>query len=122
MAGWHDGYLSDEDDRRVTDEIQRLRPDALFIAMGTPRQEFWIANHLQALGTPICMGVGGSFDVLSGLKRDAPGWVRAIAMEWLYRLVQDPKNLWKRYLTTMPWFLHKVFRARLQELFSKVSP
>jgi N-acetylglucosaminyldiphosphoundecaprenol N-acetyl-beta-D-mannosaminyltransferase len=119
IVGWHHGYLSADDDRRVTEEIQKLRPDALFIAMGTPKQEFWIAEHLHALRVPVSMGVGGSFDVLSGLKKDAPDWVRAIAMEWLYRLAQDPRNLWKRYLTTMPWFLKKVFRARLQELLSK---
>jgi N-acetylglucosaminyldiphosphoundecaprenol N-acetyl-beta-D-mannosaminyltransferase len=119
IAGWHHGYLSADDDRRVTEEIQKLHPDALFIAMGTPKQEFWIAEHIQTLCVPVCMGVGGSFDVLSGFKKDAPEWVRAIAMEWLYRLLQDPKNLWKRYLTAIPWFLHKVVRARLQDSLSR---
>ncbi len=119
IVGWHHGYLSSDEERGVTEEIHRLRPDALFVAMGTPKQEFWIANHLQALGVPVCMGVGGGFDVLSGAKKDAPDWVRAVAMEWLYRLLQDPKNLGKRYLISIPWFLQKVFRARFQELLSR---
>lgn len=112
IVGYHDGYLSAEDDKAVSEEISRLRPDVLFVAMGSPRQEFWIADHFRRLGVPVSMGVGGSFDVLSGVKRDAPPWVRTIAMEWFYRLLQDPGNLWKRYLTTMPWFLYRVFRAR----------
>lgn len=113
IAGYHDGYLSEEEDQTVTRQIQELRPDVLLIAMGTPKQEFWISAHYRALRVPVCMGVGGTFDVLAGVKRDAPGWVRSIAMEWLFRLIQDPKNLWKRYLTTMPWFLLRVMRARV---------
>ncbi len=119
IAGWHDGYLSAEDDHRVTEEIRELRPDVLFVAMGTPKQELWIAGHLDRLGVPVCMGVGGSFDVLSGLKKDAPGWVRSIAMEWFFRLIQDPRNLWKRYLTTMPWFLHRILRRVIQRVLAR---
>ena len=65
------------------------------------------------LGVPVAIGVGGTFDVIAGIKKDAPPWVRKCALEWLYRLIQDPKNLWKRYLTTIPWFLAAVLRERL---------
>lgn len=121
IVGWHHGYLSPEEDLAVRTEILQLRPHALFVAMGSPRQEFWTANHLQELGVPVCMGVGGSFDVLAGIKEDAPEWVRALAMEWFYRLLQDPRNLWRRYFTTIPWFLARVFRARMHKAFLRLG-
>jgi N-acetylglucosaminyldiphosphoundecaprenol N-acetyl-beta-D-mannosaminyltransferase len=108
IVGWHHGYFSSDDDLAINQEIIQLRPDALFVALGSPKQEFWISEHMEKLRVPVCMGVGGSFDVLAGIKQDAPAWIRALAMEWLFRLAQDPKNLWRRYLITMPWLLKRV--------------
>lgn len=119
IVGSHHGYLHPCDDEDITKEILQLRPDALFVAMGTPKQEFWIADHIDHLGVPVCMGVGGSFDVLAGIKKDAPEWIRALAMEWFYRLAQDPKNLWRRYLITIPWFLGRILRARVHKSFPR---
>ncbi|HWY71045.1 MAG TPA: WecB/TagA/CpsF family glycosyltransferase [Terriglobales bacterium] len=118
IVGWHHGFFTSEEDLAIRKEIAELRPDALFVALGSPKQEFWIAQHLPELGVPVCMGVGGSFDVVAGIKRDAPDWIRALAMEWLFRLVQDPRNLWRRYAITMPWLLRKV----LSELTRKWLP
>ncbi len=108
IVGWHHGFFATDEEVVLAKNIAALRPDALFVALGSPKQEFWISQHFFALGVPVCMGVGGSFDVLAGIKRDAPAWIRALAMEWLFRLVQDPRNLWRRYLITMPWLLRKV--------------
>jgi N-acetylglucosaminyldiphosphoundecaprenol N-acetyl-beta-D-mannosaminyltransferase len=116
VAGWHHGYLTPDDGARVVNEIKVSQPDILFVAMGTPKQEYWIADHLHELGVPVCMGVGGSFDVLAGAKKDAPQWARTLAIEWLYRLLQDPRNLWKRYLITIPWFWYKVYTAKARRL------
>jgi len=121
IVGSHHGYLRPADEELIVKQICELRPDALFVAMGTPKQEFWIAEHMSRLGVPVCMGVGGSFDVLAGIKKDTPDWIRALAMEWLYRLIQDPKNLWRRYLTTIPWFLGRVLRARLRKSFARLG-
>lgn len=118
IVGWHHGYVSADEDIEVTQAIRDARPHVLFVAMGTPKQEFWIGHRLAQLRVPVCMGVGGSFDVLAGLKRDAPDWVRFLAMEWLYRLVQDPRNLWKRYLITIPWLLKKILWAKTRLAFS----
>jgi N-acetylglucosaminyldiphosphoundecaprenol N-acetyl-beta-D-mannosaminyltransferase len=118
IVGWHHGYWTANDDSAVTREILQARPNALFVAMGSPKQDLWIAEHLLQLGVPVCMGVGGSFDVLAGVKKDAPDWVRTLALEWFYRLIQDPKNLWRRYLVTIPWFLGRVLRARTRKSFS----
>lgn len=115
LAGFHDGYLtSPEIEREVIDDIRRAKPDVLFVAMGSPKQELWIDRHMQELGVPVCIGVGGSFDVLAGLKEDTPDWARGRGLEWLYRLMKDPRAYWKRYLITNTWFVARVMRARLR--------
>ena len=97
----------------LLEQIKTSRSDFLLVAMGTPKQELWIARHKAELGVPVTMGVGGSFDVLAGLKTDTPSWARGHGLEWLYRLALDPRNLWKRYLLTNPWFVYRVLRERL---------
>ena len=112
IAGMRSGYFETNQEQEIVDEINRSGAQILFVAMGTPRQEFWIEKHRQNLHIRVAMGVGGSFDVLAGIKKDAPQWVRN-GGEWLYRLVQDPRNLWKRYLRTNPWFVYRVLRERM---------
>lgn len=113
LAGWHHGYLDDESNAKVREELARLRPDLLFVAMGSPLQEYWIDEGWAELGARVALGVGGSFDVLAGLKKDAPEWARGRGLEWLYRLKQDPRRLWRRYLVTNSWFVLRVWRERL---------
>jgi N-acetylglucosaminyldiphosphoundecaprenol N-acetyl-beta-D-mannosaminyltransferase len=113
IAGSHDGYLSDpEIEQAVVTDIQRTKPDVLFVAMGSPKQEYWINDHRDTLGVPVSIGVGGSFDVLSGFKKDAPSWTRGHGLEWIYRLLQAPRVYWKRYLITNSWFVCQVMKAR----------
>jgi len=109
IAGMRSGYFDRNEEQQIVQQINASGAEVLFVAMGTPRQEFWIERHRYNLGVKVVMGVGGSFDVLAGIKKDAPQWVRH-GGEWLYRLVQDPGNLWKRYLTTNPWFVYRVLR------------
>lgn len=113
VAGHHHGYFLPDGEQELLAEIRRGAPDVLLAAMGSPLQEYWIHQHGRELGVPVAIGVGGTFNVIAGIKKDAPPWVRKCALEWLYRLIQDPKNLWKRYLTTIPWFLAAVLRERL---------
>jgi N-acetylglucosaminyldiphosphoundecaprenol N-acetyl-beta-D-mannosaminyltransferase len=114
IVGWHHGYLDAGAERRVRAELARHRPDLLFVGMGSPRQEQWIAGLREAEAC-IAMGVGGSFDVLAGVKRDAPRWLHGNGLEWLFRLSQDPRNLWKRYLVTNPWFVWQIYRQAWQK-------
>lgn len=115
IAGFHHGYVStSEAEREVIEDIKRTRPDVLFVALGSPRQELWLASHLDELGVPVSIGVGGSFDVLAGLKRDTPSWARGRGLEWLYRLAKNPRTYWKRYLTTNSWFVMQVMRAKFR--------
>jgi N-acetylglucosaminyldiphosphoundecaprenol N-acetyl-beta-D-mannosaminyltransferase len=112
IAGMRSGYFEASQEKEIVQEINRSRAAVLFVAMGTPRQELWIERHRHILTVRTVMGVGGSFDVLAGLKKDTPQWLRH-GGEWVYRLIQDPKNLWKRYLTTNPWFVYRVLRERI---------
>lgn len=113
IAGMHHGYLSDSaTEAKALDQIRRAQPDVLFVAMGSPAQERWIAAHRSALGVPVSMGIGGSFDVLSGAKPDTPAWARGRGLEWLYRLSLDPSAYARRYLVTNTWFVAQVLKAR----------
>jgi exopolysaccharide biosynthesis polyprenyl glycosylphosphotransferase len=113
IAGYHDGYLNAESEGAVLHELKSKRPDILLVAMGTPRQEYWIDEHFEQLKIPVAIGVGGSFDVFAGLRRETPSaWRRGF--EWIYRLAQDPLNAdyWKRYLTTNPWFVFQIVKSK----------
>lgn len=111
IAGAHSGYFSPAESDEIVKAINDGGAQILFVAMGSPRQEEWIESQRGRLQVRVAMGVGGSFDVLAGIKKDAPQWVRH-GGEWLYRLAQDPRALWKRYLKTNPWFVAQVLRER----------
>ncbi len=90
--------------------IRKAEPSILFVGMGMPAQEKWIARNLAALGVPVVMGVGGSFDVLSGKLARAPAWMRRIGVEWLYRLAQEPWR-WRR-IAQLPVFAWHVLMEK----------
>ncbi len=116
VSGWHDGFLQPADEARVAHEISTLRPDAVFVAMGVPRQDHWIQRYASSLAIPLCMGVGGSFDVLAGFKPDTPPWARGRGLEWLYRTSLDPAAYARRYAIQNTWFVCEVYRERLRRL------
>ena len=98
IAGYRDGYFTSAECRSVCDAIRASGADLLFVAMGSPKQEQWIARNLAFTGARFALGVGGSFDHLSGLVRRAPRWMQRSGLEWLHRLLQEPRRLWRRYL------------------------
>jgi N-acetylglucosaminyldiphosphoundecaprenol N-acetyl-beta-D-mannosaminyltransferase len=87
-----------EEQGKVEAQIRAARPHLLFVALGAPKQEYWMYDHARSLGVPIAMGVGGSFEMVGGIVNRAPGWVQNMGIEWLYRLVREPRRLWRRYL------------------------
>jgi N-acetylglucosaminyldiphosphoundecaprenol N-acetyl-beta-D-mannosaminyltransferase len=111
IAGARDGYYDDSDVGEVCEDIRAARPDILFIAMSSPRKEHFLADHGDALGVPFAMGVGGSIDVIAGLTRRAPRAVQRVGLEWLYRLLQEPRRLASRYFRTNARFAWMVLRA-----------
>ncbi|HVG18587.1 MAG TPA: WecB/TagA/CpsF family glycosyltransferase, partial [Blastocatellia bacterium] len=110
LAGYRNGYFHPSESSAVAETIRRSRADLLFVAMGSPAQEYWIASNLASTGARFALGVGGSFDHLSGLARRAPRWMRRAGFEWLYRLLREPRRLWRRYLvgnTAFVWLVIK---------------
>lgn len=110
IAGCRDGYFQDAESAAVCAVIRAADPDILFVAMSSPRKEQWLAEHLADVGVPFAMGVGGALDVLAGATRRAPRWVQRAGLEWLFRLVQEPRRLWRRYLVTNARFALLVAR------------
>lgn len=108
IVGTRNGFFTPEDDSLVAEEVAQAHPDILLVAMGIPRQEKFIAQWQATTGAKIAMGVGGTFDVMSGRIRRAPRWVQAIRCEWLWRLLQDPRKIAKVKL--LPKFLLAVLR------------
>ncbi len=113
-----DGYFSEEEAPKRAEAIRAAGTDILFVAMGVPRQEQFIDRYWSQLGVKLAIGVGGSFDVLAGLRVRAPEIMQRSGMEWAFRLAQEPRRLWKRYLVTNSWFLYLVGRqlVRRREL------
>lgn len=89
--------MSTEEDRTVVEVINRSKPDIVWVGIGTPKQERWIAEHRDRLAAPVMIGVGAAFDFLSGHKPQAPQWLRRGGLEWLFRLASEPRRLWPRY-------------------------
>jgi N-acetylglucosaminyldiphosphoundecaprenol N-acetyl-beta-D-mannosaminyltransferase len=92
------GAFTDAEQAEIMARIHTASPHILFVAFGAPRQERWIYQHLEELGVPVCVGVGGSFDIVAGRLNRAPQWMQRLGLEWLYRLAQEPGRLWRRYL------------------------
>jgi len=110
VVGTDHGYFGPAEEAQVIRRILDVKPTLLFVGMGMPAQEKWIARNLAALKVPVVMGVGGSFDVLSGELKRAPAWMRRSGVEWLYRLAQEPWR-WRR-IAMLPIFAGKVLRQK----------
>jgi N-acetylglucosaminyldiphosphoundecaprenol N-acetyl-beta-D-mannosaminyltransferase len=97
--------LTAEEDAAVTACINAIKPDIVWIGLSTPKQELWMAEHVGRIDAPVMIGVGAAFDFLAGAKKQAPAWMRQSGLEWLFRLAQEPRRLWRRYLAIVPRFL-----------------
>uniref|UniRef100_A0A7C3MJK1 Glycosyltransferase n=1 Tax=Dictyoglomus thermophilum TaxID=14 RepID=A0A7C3MJK1_DICTH len=97
VAGFRNGYFSDEEEEKIIKMINESGAKILFVALGAPKQEFFISKYKRDLKVRVAMGVGGSFDVLSGVKRRAPWIFRKLGLEWFYRILQEPKRIFVRF-------------------------
>ncbi len=111
IAGFHHGYFWDDEDALVR-KIRQSGARMLFVAVTSPLKENFINKWKHVLGVDFVMGVGGTFDVIAGGVRRAPRWAQAAGMEWLFRLVQEPRRMWRRYLTTNVQFAWMLLKAR----------
>jgi N-acetylglucosaminyldiphosphoundecaprenol N-acetyl-beta-D-mannosaminyltransferase len=115
LAGFRDGYFSAGQEAEIAEHIATARPDLLLVAMSSPRKELFMARWRARLPAAVLHGVGGAFDVYAGLVRRAPRAWQRLGMEWLYRVMQEPRRLWKRYLVTnsiFAWWLLRAMAAR----------
>lgn len=110
IVGVADGYFKDEE--AVVAKIQEAKPAALFVCLGSPKQEHFMANYMGQLGVPLMVGLGGTLDAFAGTVKRAPVWVQKIGVEWLYRMIKEPKRF-KRFWR-LPKFLFAVIGKRLK--------
>jgi N-acetylglucosaminyldiphosphoundecaprenol N-acetyl-beta-D-mannosaminyltransferase len=120
IAGYHHGYFDDAgaEGDAIRDQMRAVKPDILFVAMSSPQKEYWLSEHGPRLGIPLLMGVGGSIDVIAGITRRAPKLWQQLGIEWLYRLLQEPRRMMRRYVTTNAMFIGLV----LCELVTGLPP
>jgi len=116
IAGAQSGYFDEAGESAAIAAINQSGADILLVAMGAPRQELWIARNRERLRPAVAIGVGGLFDFYSGRIARAPQWMREIGMEWTWRLMKEPRRMWRRYIIGNPLFLYRVWReVRLRE-------
>ena len=97
--------LTSEEDAALCRMVDDARPDIVWVGLSTPKQERWMAAHVGRLSAPVLVGVGAAFDFHAGLKRQAPRWMQRSGLEWLFRLLTEPRRLWRRYLLNNPLFV-----------------
>lgn len=115
IVGARDGYFPPEREHDVVTEIADAAPDILLVALGNPNQEFFIVRHLEALNARATFGVGAFLDFTAGKVERAPTWVRQRKLEWMFRLIQEPKRLFRRYTIEMAQFLWALVKFRLAQ-------
>jgi N-acetylglucosaminyldiphosphoundecaprenol N-acetyl-beta-D-mannosaminyltransferase len=97
--------LTPAEDEEIVRRINETKPDIVWVGLSTPKQEHWMAQHLNRISASVLIGVGAAFDFHAGLKRQAPKWMQHSGLEWSFRLMSEPRRLWKRYLVNNPAFI-----------------
>lgn len=107
--------LTEDEDAKIIEHINQADPDIVWVGLGCPKQEYWMASHTGRLKAPVLIGVGAAFDFLSGTKPQAPLWMQRNGLEWLFRLSSEPRRLGRRYFTIIPGFLVKATAQLLRQ-------
>lgn len=108
VAGYRNGYYSPDEEQAIAEQIRDSHADMLFVGFSSPMKEKFLNKWMPTMQVPFCMGVGGSFDIVAGRTKRAPLWMQNAGLEWFYRVLQEPKRMWKRYATTNPVFIWMV--------------
>lgn len=114
IAGWESPPyrdLSADEDSQMVRRIKESGASIIWVGLGAPKQEYWMASHFEQLKPAVLFGIGAAFDFHAGNVKRAPSWMRTIGLEWFYRLVQEPRRLWKRYLVTNTLFVVYVLKS-----------
>lgn len=117
IAGYRNGYFNNSEEKEVAQQIADSKADILFVAMSSPKKEIFLNSYKDVIQTPFIMGVGGSFDVVAGFVKRAPIWMQNSGMEWLYRTMQEPRRMWKRYLVGNSKFIYLIAKEKFKLIF-----
>lgn len=117
VAGYRNGYFTNDEEAMVAKQIADSGASILFVAMSSPKKEIFLNTYKYVIQTPFIMGVGGSFDVVSGLVKRAPIWMQKTGLEWFYRVMQEPGRMWKRYLFGNSKFIYLVLKEKRKQIF-----
>lgn len=112
VAGYRNGYFSNEDMPEIIDNMKNSNADILLVAFSSPNKEYWLDENMDKINIPFCMGVGGSFDVVAGKTARAPLWMQKLGLEWFYRFLQEPRRMWKRYLIGNSEYIYITLKER----------
>jgi N-acetylglucosaminyldiphosphoundecaprenol N-acetyl-beta-D-mannosaminyltransferase len=111
--------LTKEEDDRIVEEINNSNSDIVWVGLGSPKQDLWMYEHRARINAPVMVGVGAAFDFLAGVKLQAPRWIGDSGFEWLFRLVTEPRRLWKRYLVSGSLFIYYISVEAIKRKVSK---
>jgi N-acetylglucosaminyldiphosphoundecaprenol N-acetyl-beta-D-mannosaminyltransferase len=112
--------LTKTEDTEIINKINLSDADIVWVGISTPKQEMWMASHLESLNSPVLIGVGAAFDFIAGTKREAPKWIQRFGMQWLFRLIMEPNRLWRRY-AEYPYFVWLVVRESLIKFWNNIA-
>jgi N-acetylglucosaminyldiphosphoundecaprenol N-acetyl-beta-D-mannosaminyltransferase len=119
IAGYRNGYFDKDQEKSIAKQVSDSGANILFVAISSPKKEIFLNENKSILkNVNFIMGVGGSFDVVSGLVKRAPQWMQKFGLEWLYRLIQEPKRMWRRYLVGNTKFIFLVLKAKYNQIFT----
>lgn len=119
IAGYRNGYFSKEEEPEIAKQISNSNADILFVAMSSPKKEIFLNTYKDIIQTSFIMGVGGSFDVVAGFVKRAPKFMQECGMEWFFRVMQEPRRMWKRYLFGNSSFIYLIMKEKYKEIFKR---
>lgn len=114
IVGYRNGYFTEADEPQIAADMKESGADMMFVAFSSPKKEYWIKKYLNEINIPFVMGVGGSFDVVAGVTERAPEWMQKHGLEWLYRFLQEPKRMWRRYIIGNVQFILLTYKYKLK--------
>lgn len=116
ITGYSNGFFKADKEEEIARQIAESKADILFVAMSSPKKEIFLNQYKDIIQTPFIMGVGGSFDVVAGFVKRAPKWMQENGLEWLYRTIQEPGRMWKRYLFGNSSFIFLVLKEKFKSI------
>lgn len=114
IVGYRNGYFTEADEPEIVKNMAESGADMMFVAFSSPKKEYWVNKYIAQLNIPFVMGVGGSFDIVAGVTERAPKWWQDHGLEWLYRFIQEPKRMWRRYIIGNAKFVGLTYKYKFK--------